>query len=330
MGLVSGLPPGYTLKSLTYGTTDILKEPFKVAASDTLELRATLTTSSPTPVRVRGRVIGLDAASFARGPVNATMTSAMYGATLNSEVSTDGSFEFPTVYPGSFVLRANGISVLSSPNLTVTVANTDIEKLEIRVPTLTDITGHVVIEGGGPYPLFAVQLTGLPSAIGAAGPSGTLPTIRPGTDGTFHIGLPAGESRAANFVGLPPGYRVKSFGFGSTDLLKNPMKIAATDTTELQITLVNAATPVKVSGRLEGVDLNVPAKTPVRVTMTSPSFMVPLTVDVRSDGTFEFSKVYPGNYRILAETGSTPTQRIPVPMVVGDKEIAGLVITVPK
>jgi hypothetical protein len=258
------------------------------------------------------------------------MTSAMYGATLNSEVSTDGSFEFPTVYPGSFVLRANGISVLSSPNLTVTVANTDIEKLEIRVPTLTDITGHVVIEGGGPYPLFAVQLTGLPSAIGAAGPSGTLPTIRPGTDGTFHIGLPAGESRAANFVGLPPGYRVKSFSFGSTDLLKNPMKIAATDTTELQITLVNAATPVKVSGRIEGMDLNVPAKTPVGVTMTSPSFMVPLTVDVRSDGTFEFSKVYPGNYRILAETGSTPTQRIPVPMVVGDKEIAGLVITVPK
>jgi hypothetical protein len=275
-------------------------------------------------------VIGLDAASFARGPVNAIMTSAMYVAPLNTEVRPDGTFEFPSVYPGVFSLRASGISILASPNVTVTVANADLGSVEIRVPSLKDITGHVVIEGGGPYPLFALPLIGLSASIGIAGPSGTLPTIRPGTDGTFHIGLPAGEIQAANFVGLPPGYTVKSFTYGSTDLLKNPLKIATTDPLELQISLVNSATPVKVSGRVEGVDLNTLAKTPVRITMTSPSFMVPLTVDARPDGTFEFSRVYPGNYRLLAETGLSQAQRLFTPLIVADKEITDLVITIPK
>jgi hypothetical protein len=134
----------------------------------------------------------------------------------------------------------------------------------------------------------------------------------------------------ANFTGLPPGYTVRSLTYGSTDLLKNPLKIAVTDTLELQISLVNSATPAKVSGRIEGLDLSTLAKTPVRVTMTSPSFMVPLTVDVRPDGTFEFFKVYPGSYRILAETGPSQPQRIPASVIVGDKEINDLVVTVPK
>jgi hypothetical protein len=330
VGPAVGLPPGYALKSLTYGSVDLLKNTLKIASADTDELRVVISTSNPTPVRVRGRVIGLDAASFARGSVNAMLSSSTYFITLNAVVAADGTFEFANVFPGSYLLRAVGPSVLSSPNLTVTVANTDVGNLEIRVPSLKDITGHVTIEGGGPYPLFAIPLASLAPVIGAPGASGTLPTIRPAADGTFHIGLPAGEIRISNLVGLPPGYTVKSFSYGSTDLLKNPLKIAATDMLELQISLVNTSTPVNISGRVDGVDLNALAKTPVRVTMTSPSFMVPLTVDVRPDGTFEFSKVYPGNYRILAEAGPSQPQRIPVPVIVGEKEITGLVVTIPK
>jgi len=331
MGPPIGLPPGYALKALTYGSVDLLKNTLKVSTSDTDELRVVVSTSNPTAVHVRGRVIGLDEASFARGPVNAILSSGTYFVTLNAAVGKDGTFEFPNVFPGSYVLRAVGPSVLSSPNLTVTVATADVGNLEITVPRLKDITGHLVIEGGGPYPILAIPLVNLPPAIGAPGASGTLPTIRPGTDGTFHIGLPAGESRMTNFVGLPPGYAVKSLTYGSTDLLKNPLKIAATDTLELQISLVNSSIPVKVSGRIEGWDLSTLAKTPVRVTMTSPSFMVPLTADVRPDGTFELSKVYPGNYRVLVETDTPPqTQRIPIPLAVGDKEITDVVVTVPK
>jgi hypothetical protein len=317
VGPAAGLPPGYALKSLTYGAIDVLKNTLKVSSSDTDELRVVLSTSNPTPVHVRGRVIGLYEASFARGPVNAILSSGTYP--LNATVATNGSFEFPNVFPGSYFLRAVGPSVLSSPNITVTVGTADVENLEITVPRLKDITGHVVIEGGGPYPSFAIPLA---SAPGVPGVIGTPPTIRPGADGTFHIGLPAGEIRIASFVGLPLGYTVKSVMYGSTDVLKNPMKIAMTDTLELQIVLVNSATPVKVSGRVEG------ANTKGRVTITSPSFT--LSVDVRPDGTFEFPKVYPGSYRVLAETDAPENQGIPIPLLVGDREITDLVVTVPK
>ena len=66
---IGGLPPGYMLKSLTYGTTDLLTAPMVVRASDTFELLATVSTSNATPVSVSGRVTGLDAATLSRGPL---------------------------------------------------------------------------------------------------------------------------------------------------------------------------------------------------------------------------------------------------------------------
>jgi len=330
LGSVTGLPPGYALKSLTYGSTDVLKNPIKVASSDSIELRAVVTTSNPTPVHVSGRVLGLDAASFARGPVNASMTSSMYVGGMNTVVRPDGTFDFAAVYPGSFVLRAMGPAVLNSPNLPVTVANTDVQNIEIRVPVLKDITGHLVIEGGGPYPLFALPLASLPASVATPGASGTLPTIRPGPDGTFHIGLPAGESRVTNFIGLPPGYTLKAFSYGSTDLQKNPLKVAAGDTAELQITLVNMATPVKVSGRVEGVDLSTISANPVRVTLFSSSFVIPLTADVRADGSFEIPVVYPGNYRVSAAAKSAPVLPVGAALAVSNDEITDLIVPFPK
>jgi hypothetical protein len=155
--------------------------------------------------------------------------------------------------------------------------------------------------------------------------------INPQPDGTFRLTLLEGEQRIGNVSGLPPGYALKSLTYGSTDILKNPLKVAASDSFELRATITtSSATPVHVSGRIEGVDLNTLTSTPVRVTMTSPSFPVPLTVDVRPGGTFEFFRVYAGNYRILTETAPTPTQRFFVPVNVGGKDITGLVVTVPK
>jgi hypothetical protein len=147
---------------------------------------------------------------------------------------------------------------------------------------------------------------------------------------TVFIGLPEGEIRLSNLVGLPPGYRVASLTYGSTNLLEDLLKVSATNGEELHLALVNSAKPVKVSGRIEGADLNTIAKTPVRITMRSPSFVLPLTVDVRSDGTFEFSQVFPGNYRIQAETDPSSSQQIFAPVVVGEKEIKDLVVTVAK
>jgi len=46
-GAPTGLPAAYQVKSITYGSTDLLRESLTVSGSDTAELVITLTTSTP-------------------------------------------------------------------------------------------------------------------------------------------------------------------------------------------------------------------------------------------------------------------------------------------
>ena len=55
---ISVTVPGYTVKSLTYGTTDLMRESMKVTAADTAELRVVLDTTSTT-IAVGGVVGGV-------------------------------------------------------------------------------------------------------------------------------------------------------------------------------------------------------------------------------------------------------------------------------
>src|SRR6185369_17270130 len=121
---------------------------------------------------------------------------------------------------GYFSLRVMGASLSASSNPMISVANANVDNLEIRVSPLKLIKGHVSIKDGGPYPVLLF----LPIA-----PASTTST-RPEMDGTFQIWLPEGEFRLNNFVVLPSGYRVTSFTYGRTDLLKNPLRVSAGDT----------------------------------------------------------------------------------------------------
>ena len=62
VGRPNALPPGYTLKSVQYGSTVLAGVPLRVTAADTAELRFTITTPDFPPVKVSGKVSGLDLA----------------------------------------------------------------------------------------------------------------------------------------------------------------------------------------------------------------------------------------------------------------------------
>ncbi len=49
---------------------------------------------------------------------------------------------------------------------------------------------------------------------------------------------------------FPPGYSVGSLKYGNLDLLVNPIRFSATDTSELQLDLRKAIPTVSVSGRV--------------------------------------------------------------------------------
>jgi hypothetical protein len=114
-----------------------------------------------------------------------------------------------------------------------------------RVPILSVI--FALANGGAPININQ-------GVVSNAAGSVTVPT-NVGTDGVFKVTLPEGE-RAISIQSssLPSGYSVDSFTYGTTDLLKNPMRIALTDTAEIAIA-VDATTlkPHNISGKVTGL-----------------------------------------------------------------------------
>src|SRR5262245_59124414 len=65
VGGSSGLPAGYTLKSIAYGGVDLLRNPLKIAADDSADLLIELAVNGPPPVvSVSGRVTGIAPGQF--------------------------------------------------------------------------------------------------------------------------------------------------------------------------------------------------------------------------------------------------------------------------
>src|SRR5262249_25410545 len=155
--------------------------------------------------------------------------------TLNAPVGRDGQFEFPTVLPGTYTARSLPNVVLAPPT-SVTVGGANVANVEIRIPPTRQISGKITVRGNVPVPRVGFILSNGAAPINinqgvvtTAAANVTVPT-NVGADGVFTITLPEGE-RAISIqpASLPQGYSVDSFMYGTTDLLKNPIRVALTD-----------------------------------------------------------------------------------------------------
>src|SRR5213594_361306 len=97
----SALPPGYFIKTITAGSTDLLASPLKVVAgSPPPQIVVTLGVSSPPPwVKVSGRVTGSAGSSPAARPLRIGHVGASTIEPLEVSVNPDGTFSFPMVLP---------------------------------------------------------------------------------------------------------------------------------------------------------------------------------------------------------------------------------------
>jgi hypothetical protein len=315
----TGLPNGYSLKSVIGDATDLLNQPLKVEAGASSPITVTLAVSSPPPwVQVHGRITG----NFAiNAPVRVTMNSSAVTETLTVTAEPDGSFEFSKVLPGSYSAMAISATSVSTP-VTVTVGTTNLTDLAIRLPEPKEISGRVDLQSKLPLPIHRLGLSlapiaGIP-ASGASLPVNLLP------DGSFKIALPPGERRISLVTDtIPPGYKLVSFLYGTTDLLKSPLRIALTEDAELRITFdaPNAA-PVSVSGQVTGLLYT----KGVRVVLMNP-FFDPIEAPVNPDGSFVFSKVGPGNYSArLSLSGLSASTAV----AVGNLDVTNIVIAYPR
>jgi hypothetical protein len=291
----------------------------------TLWLAAALVIQQAQPARNPGLTVSghVTADEATKSRVMRVALTASGGETTTSLVDSDGSFDFSDLKPGSYTAIAFAATSMSAPR-TLTVGTADITDLTLNLPPPKTIKGKITVQGNlpGTVPLPRVAFF-LPPLPGIAASSATV-GVNAQPDGSFTATLPVGERQIGLAAGsIPPGYKLASFTYGTTDLLKNPLRAAATDTAELQLTFdAGGIALVKVSGRVN----NLITTHGVRVVLMHPTFGS-LESSVGSDGSFLFPKVMPGNYvaRLSLSGLSAGTQ-----VTVADHDVADVVITYPR
>jgi formylglycine-generating enzyme required for sulfatase activity len=246
-----------------------------------------------------------------------------YGVQLNggqgapfpvAGVAPDGSFELSNVWPGTYQLFVLPRNNASAP-VQIVLEDKDIAGLRLALPPAPiSVTGTVRLAEGGPPPPFQLRFTNSVPTFNARGGLVQGPVVRNNPDFTVQLGPGDWTITAEN---LPAGYSLKSISDGSTDLLRQPLKLVPGHSPQIVVTL--DARTVRVSGRIAARD----AATPYPDVLRMKRLMFPLAlagargarggsinaaivgeetlnVPVGPNGEFEFAKVVPGAYAVDA------------------------------
>ena len=207
VGEPRGLPPGYTLRSIVYGGVDLQRNPLKITSDDSGELVINLAVNGPPPtVSVSGRVTGIAPGQVRRISLREP-TGGELSAALETTVGADGTFTFPKVLPGNYIVYMRLLV-----QTRVTVGNTDVTGLIVAVPQDILVAGHVIAEGAQNVPPPVITLEG----NGKAATSNRT--------GTFILSLGKGEN-SISVRNIPAAYRLKAITYGDVDLQKQPLKL---------------------------------------------------------------------------------------------------------
>lgn len=249
MSLVSSLPPGYALSGLTYDSTDLLKDPLRVATDSAAPLIVTLSVAPGSSMRVSGRVTGVD------------LSARTYYVSLLDErqkVGPDGSFSFAAVWRGTHTIQLQGAGGIPV-SMAVVVSGEPLKNVEVASPPQREVTGLVIRDGdsGGVFYSF--------SLIVRDGSRQTIISPTVASNGTFRMALPVGEHQAS-LTGFPAG-ALQSFTYGEANLLVEPLRVSPGDTSPIRITLMAGT---RASGVPGGVLYNGPSSCAVPVTQGAP------------------------------------------------------------
>ena len=226
----SSLPRGYEIKSITAGSTDLLTSNLTVSRTTaSVPIVVTLGVDEKPPwVKFSGRVNGLAALPTAKS-FRISLSGQLVLDPLDVPVQPDGTFEFARVLPGSYT--ATFFPALPFPSTPVTVPNQDMTSFNINIPPMKEVRGVVSNHNGSSLTLRVNWSEPLASGFGSGNVAVSTSTA---ADGQFTLVLPEGQRRVTLNV---PAHTVQSFTYGTVDLLKESLKISASDTDELHATV---------------------------------------------------------------------------------------------
>jgi hypothetical protein len=235
------------------------------------------------------------------------------------EVAPDGSFVFHSVPPGSYSLSASDAGAMLWNASSIVVRDKDITGVRVSAAPFVQLNGWVEVEGAGPLPRIALELRGKSGKTQAG-----IGIIQ--ESGVAIMNVPAGDYRVA-VKDVPPEYRVESFTYGNTNLLKKAVNFTGSvQRFMLKLSLAQPSKLRRIRGRVVGVE-NI-STTPYgaatsQVTLSGPSLLSSMQIQIEKDGSYQFSNVRSGNYTLQAGHSE------PVSVVVADKDIQNLDLLVP-
>jgi hypothetical protein len=172
---------------------------------------------------------------------------------FETAVAPDGSFEFQNVPRGEYIVRASSRSG-ANVSTKILVEDRGAFGIEMSIPWTAKLCGLVMVEDGGPAPLFRIAMR---DAEGKVRGSATVPTgvgcvSRTGERYTaaFAVGLHEGEYRV-EIGDLAGVYEVRALTYGAVDLLRNPLIIGGEELQTMRVTLRPLST-ARVSGNVIG------------------------------------------------------------------------------
>jgi 5-hydroxyisourate hydrolase-like protein (transthyretin family) len=225
------------------------------------------------------------------------------GMGTNAPVRADGTFEFPSVAPGSYYLIAssnqggrNGARIARQP---LDVGDSNIEGVNIAINPGADVSGHVRYDGDPPQPLpsLTVRLTPRDTGMGIPAPQ----PAKVEADGSFHFDDVSPDLYNVT-VSTPPGLYLKSVRSGNNDVMVSGLDLA-NGAAPLDISM--GLNPPQVTGSVVNAESGQPAVAVTVVLMPREKerqdqnyFYSTATTD--RYGNFSFNRVTPGDYAVYA------------------------------
>lgn len=233
----------------------------------------------------------------------------------DADVGPDGAFTFRGIPPGSYTLSA--ASALFWNNSPIVVTNKDITGIRRKSSPFVPVRGSVEVEGGAPLPGIAIEIRS------AAGDS----RVRMGwglEEEAAYIALPVGLDFRVSLRDFPVEYRVESFTYGDTDLLKNAARIeGVVRRFALKVSIAQPSRLRRIHGHVKGIE-NLPFALASHVTLSGFDLLqMRLTAPILNDGSFAFSDLRAGKYSLFVGNRHRAT------VEVADRDINDMEVVVP-
>jgi hypothetical protein len=253
-------------------------------------------------VRLRGRVV--DPAGGATMDVNVMLSpredaESMFDLFFGPNMDAQGNFEFPSVAPGAYFVRAfkhTGAKMYMA-NQAVDARGTDVENIVLELVPAAELKGYLRVEGRALANLADLQVALQPDSANYAGWTGG--PVR--ADGSFTIPNVTPLHYELNLNGFPEGYYVKSAALGGRDILEAGVTFTPGMTGAIEIVLAGTG------GQVEGVVLNADQQPATEATVvavpdeprrTQSRFYKEDHTD--QYGRFTIKGVAPGGYKLFA------------------------------